>query len=131
MLFLLNQQVLDLDVPELTLRNRVPARAAELERLSPRAVMKLGQDMYFNLPDGARPDERASTVLACLIALKIEADAAVFVRPPRARSVDDVAIRFASLPITTLSFLESMQEAGQLTPRLINETVWEQAAAAS
>lgn len=131
MLFLLNQQVLDLDVAETTLRSFAGGRAAELERMSPRAVMSLGQDIYFNLPAGAEPDDKAKKILACLIAMKIEADAAVFVRPQHARSAQDVAIRFASLPITTLSFLESMQDARMLTPKLINDSVWSQAAEAA
>lgn len=127
MLFLLNEQVIDLDVPAQTLRERVGERADKLEKLTARAVMSLGQDMYFNLPNGKQPDEQARTVLACLVAMKIEADAALFVRPPNAQRPEDVAIRFATLPITTLSFLSMMQEVDMLTPRMINENVWEQA----
>ncbi len=128
MLFLLNEQVLDLGLPELTLRELVGARADKLGKLGPRAVMALGQDIYFNLPAGAQPDEKARTVLACLIAMTIEADAAVFVKAPRAVKPQQVAVRLATLPITTLSFLESMQAADMLSATLINQTVWEQAA---
>ena len=127
MLFLLNEQMIDLDIPAMTLRERVGDRAGKLENMSPRAVMALGQEMYFNLPSGKAPDEQARMVLACLIAMRIEADAALFVRPPNARRPQDVAIRFATLPITTLSFLNMMQEVNMLTPRLINENVWERA----
>lgn len=129
MLFLLNDEVLDLGSPEMRLRELMGVRAPELERLGPRAVTSLGQDIYFNLPDGAKPDMKARTTLACLIAITIEADAAVFVKPARAVNPQQVAVRMATLPITTLSFLESMQEANMLTARLINQTVWEQAAA--
>lgn len=128
MLFLLNEQVLDLGAPELRLRELMGARAAQMERLAPRAVTELGQDIYFNVPDGTAPDMKARTVLSCLIAMTIEADAAVFVKPPRAANPQQVAVRMATLPITTLSFLESMQEAGELTAKLINQTVWQQAA---
>lgn len=127
MLFLLNEQVVDLDVPELRLRELVGQRADKLERLGPRGVMALGQEIYFNLPDGVQPDEKARTVLSCLIAITIEADAAVFVKPPRATRPQHVAVRLATLQITTLSFLQSMQDAGMLTPRLINQTVWDRA----
>lgn len=127
LLFLLNEQVVDLDVPELRLRELVGQRADKLERLGPRGVMALGQEIYFNVPDGGQPDQKARTVLSCLIAITIEADAAVFVKPARATRPQHVAVRLATLPITTLSFLQSMQDAGMLTPRLINQTVWDQA----
>lgn len=127
-LFLLNNEVLDLEIPEITLAQTVGNQLSKFAALESRQVVELGQDMYFKCGVGQVPDERARKTLACLLALKTEADAAIFVRPAGAELVQHVAVRFAALPMTTLCFLQSMQEAGELTARMINENVWSQAA---
>jgi hypothetical protein len=128
-LFLLNEKVLDLGLPEVCLRTSAGADAPRLERLPASAVVLMGREMYFRAGPGI-PDGKARLILASLIALKSEADGALFVRGPEARRPQDVVARFVQLPITTMHYLESMQTAGSLTPAKINELVWRAASAA-
>lgn len=127
MLFLLNDTILDLGPPKLRLESLVGDRARTLERMSAHEVVQLGRQMFFEAGPGNMPDERSCMTLASLIALKSEADAALFQAPAGAKSAKDVLYRFVSMPITTIHYLAALQEAGTLTRNEINELVWQAA----
>ena len=127
MLFLLNDTVLDLGLPNLRLESLVGADAQRLQQLSGQEVVDLARRAFFDVGAGNMPDQRTSLTLASLIALRSQADAALFQRPYGARSPKDVLYRFVSMPLTTIHYLAALQQAGTLTRAKINETVWEAA----
>jgi hypothetical protein len=127
MLFLLNDRVLDLGAPGETLQRLAGEQA--LQRLSGLKSLAETKHCVFQAggADRLKDDERLR--LSCLLAITTEANAAVFVVLPGASSAAQVASRLAKVGLTTLAWLDEMQNGGKLTPALINANVWAQAAA--
>ncbi|MEZ5939517.1 MAG: hypothetical protein R3C52_15060 [Hyphomonadaceae bacterium] len=121
----MNDRVLDIGIPEQKLVETVgvPAAAKQM-RLTGAEVVNIGRELFFQLGRGIMPDAKAATALACLIAIKSEADGALFVVPPKARKPADVGCKFVAMPLTTLYYLNSLQAAGTLTPEDVNQAVW-------
>ncbi len=122
MLFLLNDRVLDLGEPAETLLRLGTADPARLPRTS--QIVAMGQDAAFasaNFSQG-HPDMMLS--IAAMIALTSEANCALFVAPPGARSARQVGVQFAFAPLTTMAFLKDAESKGALTPAMINAHVW-------
>lgn len=125
MLFLLNDQVLDLGDPQTCLDGSIGALSrVRPERLTPARAALLGQAIYFGCPPGTRPTTGARLALASLLALRTDANAAVFVRPDGARTEADVQYRLALVDLPVLAHLFVLQVGGVLDPRLVNESVW-------
>jgi hypothetical protein len=129
MLFLLNEDLIDLGDPCETLRACGAGevrRAPSLGRLTAH-----GPDVAFAAQglSGAHPDVRRA--LAALFALTGRLNCALFVAPPEARSAREVAVRYALAPITTMAFLYSALQSGRLSAALINHHVWSLASEAS
>ncbi|MES1199384.1 MAG: hypothetical protein ABUS48_05315 [Pseudomonadota bacterium] len=121
MLILLNQEVIDVGDPPTTLEalGLPDARPITLAKL-----VALGQDAAFAAGgmENAHPGIRQT--LAAFMGLTGDANCALFLCPPRARSPRDVAVRLGYAPITTMVFLLSAQQSGRLNAALINAQVW-------
>lgn len=129
MLFLLNDEVLDIGDPVTRIGSFQDLLAGrDPFRMTRRQVVALGQQAYFQTPAGERPPRRIREMLAHLAVLRIEADAALFVRPANAARPADVAWRFVTAPITVLSHLHRMQVLGPLGADYVNDAVWRHAA---
>ena len=122
MLFLLNQELMDLGDPVETLLASGAADAMNVPSLA--KLVTLGQDAAYagNGMEGAHPGIRRT--LAAMLAMSGQVNCAMFLCPPQARSPREVAVRLGVAPITTLAFLLSAQDAGRLSAALINEQVW-------
>ncbi|MEJ0060470.1 MAG: hypothetical protein WDM79_13250 [Terricaulis sp.] len=122
MLILLNQEVIDVGDPMESLRAcgvtdmRAPPSIAK--------IVSLGQDAAFAAGSLENAHVGIRRTLACFLGLSGEANCALFLCPPKARSPRDVAVRLAFAPLTTLVFLLSAQEGGNLNSGLINQQVW-------
>jgi len=122
MLFLLNDRVLDLGEPVETLRRLGAADPARLPQ--PSAIVAMGQDAAFASANFAHGHPDLALSIAAMIALTSEANCALFVAPPRARSARQVGVQFAFAPLTTMAFLCDAQTRGALTAAMINTHVW-------
>lgn len=121
MLFLLNDTVLDLGLPGETF-----ARAGGGQPTAARLGhgVRAGQEALFAAGSFAHAHADLAFAIAAEIALSSEANAALFVRPPTARSVNDVAVRLASVPLTTLARLMGHQTRYGADPAFANAQVW-------
>ena len=126
MLFLLNDTVLDLGVAADTLA-RVGGPDVARARLG--AAVKAGQEAIFAAGGFAVVHPDVALRIAAEIAVASEANAALFVRPERARSMAQVAVRLASAPLMTMVALQQRQERSGPDPAFVNAHVWNLAAA--
>ncbi len=126
MLFLLNDTVLDLGVPADTLV-RVGGPTAFRAKLG--AGVKAGQEAIFAAGSFSQVHGDVALRVAAEIAVTSEANAALFVRPDRARNPAQVAVRLVSAPLTTLVVIQAHQVRVGPDPAFINENVWNLAAA--
>lgn len=128
MLFLLNDRVLDVteEVERIRAELSVTRRAPSLFK-----AVSLGQQVIFAGHSFAEVHPSASDRVAALIAMASDANAALFVRPEAARGPEDVAVRLAAAPLTTLTRLEQYQREGAMTAALANAHVWRLASGAS
>lgn len=125
MLFLLNDAVLDLGVPADTL-TRVGGPSAFKARLG--AGVRAGQEAIFAAGSFHDVHIDIAMKVAAEIAVTCEANAALFVRPERARSPAQVAVRLVSAPLTTLVAIQQHQARVGADPVFINDRVWNLAA---
>lgn len=122
MLFLLNDRVLDLGDPAETL---LALGAGDPARLpSTRAIIEIGQDAAVATQGFSIGHADVGRGVACLVALAIQANCALFVAPERVRSARQVGVQFAYAPLTTLAFLAGVQRGGRVSPALVNAHVW-------
>lgn len=127
MLFLMNDTVIDIGDPENTLIDTVGVVGLRYDTLKAKDIVQMAQQVWFK----ARRHEPGLDVqkaIAALVALKIEADAALIVVPLGARGPEDVQTRFASAPIPLMARMYAMQGAGSLSARVVSESVWQAAA---
>ena len=94
-----------------------------------RAVSAPGQEAIFTAGSFSRMHIDVALRVAAEIAAASDANAALFVRPDRARSAAQVAVRLVSAPLTTLVTIQQRQARVGADPAWINENVWNLAAA--
>ncbi len=129
MLFLLNQEVLDIGDPIETL---VAGGIADVMHLpSIPKLVSLGQDAAFAAQGMEHAHVGIRRTLAAMLSMSGQVNCALFLPPAQARSARDVAVRLGVAPITTLAFLFTAQESGVLTAALINHHVWRVAGGAA
>ena len=122
MLFLLNEQVLDIGVPHETLEAcgvKLPARLQGVAE-----AVAAGQEAAFAGNGLTQAHENVRLTVAARLGLTGRVNCALFLCPPKARSPREVAVRLGYAPITTLAYLAKQQDAGRLSPGLINREVW-------
>ena len=127
MLFLLNQEVIDLGDPVETLRASGVADIMHLPSVA--KLVQLGQDAAFAANGIEHAHEGIRRTLAAMLAMSGQANCALFLCPPKARSAREVAVRLGQAPLTTMAFLLSAQESGRLSATTINQHVWRVAGA--
>ncbi len=128
MLFLMNDRVLDIGEPDLCLIDIVGSAGLAHDRVSAQDVVEIARQMWFRAGPGREPAQKVRLAIAALVAMKLEADAAMFVVPREARGPRDVLVKFASAPLTVLAHLQAMQTAGTLPPHLVEDVFWKSAA---
>jgi hypothetical protein len=128
MLFLLNDTVLDLGLPA-EMFARVGGGTPVKARMD--HAISAGQEALFSAGafQSAHPD--VVFAIAAEIALCSEANAALFVAPPRVRKPAEVAVRLASAPLTTLARIQAYQKRFGPDPAFVNQQVWNLAGAAA
>jgi hypothetical protein len=126
MLYLFNDVVFELgDVTELLVDGVIPLTLFELEELTTADLTLLVRDAIFHDPDFQRnKPEHARHLAAMLVHRAPEANALLAVRYPDATGPEGVGVGYASAPLTTLSYLWSLQSEGALTANVINDEVW-------
>lgn len=120
MLFLFNDRILDLGAPEVIAG---PVRVSPQRALA--AAVQAGREAIFAAGDVAGLHVDLLRTLAARIAVASDANAALFICPPRAKAPEQVGVRLAETPLTTLAFLLQRQGVRvALDPALVNQTVW-------
>lgn len=88
------------------------------------------QTAFVEQPELQKTDPVKAAALAYLIASKSGANAAMFVpQSSKVKHPHQVAFRLATVGITVLGTLNSLQEQGRLNSHVINEGVWKKMAA--
>lgn len=128
MLFLLNDEVLDLGDPETCLIDTLGVIGLRHDRLTPLDAVEMGQELYFRLGRGKDPVRNVRLAIAAMVALKLEADAAMFIVPASARSYHEVKVRFTIASSELLSNMHAIQSAKGSLPKMMAESLWRQAA---
>lgn len=120
-MFLLNDTVLDLGLPGDTF-----ARAGGGSPVAARLghAIRAGQEAMFAAGAFTRAHPNVAFSVAAEIALASEANAALFVIPGRIRKPEEVAVRLASAPLTTLARILAHQNRVGPDPAFVNEQVW-------
>ncbi|MBL8560044.1 MAG: hypothetical protein JNM47_15070 [Hyphomonadaceae bacterium] len=121
MLFLLNDTVLDLGLPGETFA-RAGGGSPASARLS--HAIRAGQEALFAAGAFTRAHPDVAFAVAAEIALASEANAALFVIPGRIRRPEEVAVRLASAPLTTLARILVHQSRVGPDPAFVNQQVW-------
>lgn len=122
MIVLLNQEIIDVGDPAETLTQY---GVADLRMPTIAKVVALGQDAAYAAKGLENAHRDIRRTLAALLASSGEVNCALFLAPAAARSPREVAVRVGYAPILTLAYLLSAQQAGKLTPALINKHVWQ------
>ncbi|MDZ4777697.1 MAG: hypothetical protein SGJ23_13030 [Alphaproteobacteria bacterium] len=121
MLFLLNDTVLDLGLPGDTFA-RAGGGSPTTARLG--HAIRAGQEALFAAGAFTRAHPDIAFAVAAEIALASEANAALFVIPGRIRKAEEVAVRLASAPLTTLVRIQAHQSRVGPDPAFVNQQVW-------
>lgn len=126
MLFLFNDVVFDLgDLTTLLRDGTLPLPPAQFETLQPAHLTALVREAVFVDPNIARNKFEQCQHLCALIAYRAPgANALLAVRYEQATGPEDVGLRFANVPITTLAYLWKRQNENALTAHEINGEVW-------
>lgn len=129
MLFLMNDQVLDIGDPLTTVRENL-SQLTEIpfQRIDAKATITLAQALFFHCPADKKPMPGALRALAGLITDHTEANAALFVCPPNASGPQQVQIRLAEVQLPVMANLFQLQKRQPLSPTLVNNSVWASAA---
>jgi hypothetical protein len=128
MLFLFNDVVFELgNLYELLQDGEIPLAQSEFQNLTPENLCDFVREGIFIDENIAKNKPDKIIYLCALIAFRSPgANALLALANPGAQGPQDVGIRFANVPITTLSFLWKQQKEGVLTAQDINGEVWEQ-----
>jgi hypothetical protein len=128
MFFLLNDRVLTIaGGPEIVTRAGLPAHA--VTRFSTPEVILAIQTAIMGNPAFALTNPTEAAALTWLLASRTQANAGLFIGPAKCRKPQDVGFRLASVSLTTLGTLKSMQDQGKLNPAIVNASVWQSVAA--
>jgi hypothetical protein len=120
MLFLFNDRLLNLGA--------VPGATTSGALLN---AVRAGREAMFAAGDTGHLHGEVIRDIACQIAAASPANAALIVRPPKAKRPDDVGVRLAEVSLPTLAFLAARANAEGVLPALmVNQHVWMVAAAA-
>jgi len=126
MLFLLNETVFDIDTVALA----PPVSATRFAKLSLRFVGQLGAEIFAKDPVLHLSSPERAARLAALIAAKAPAiNAALFVPIARDGSIDQVAVRYATISIEVMSLLYGRQQDGVRNNLEADRQVWHRLAA--
>ena len=124
--FLLNDALLHIDPA----RMASPLDARRFEAVSFSYVLQLGRELFSEEPLLHQTQPERARRLAWLLAGKQpELNAALFVAPRRGCKLDEVTVRFCSLPVETIAQLHSKSEAGLLDAMAADREVWRRLAA--
>lgn len=130
MLFLFNDRVLMLTGnADAVINAGIPATAVARYTLND-SILAV-QTAIMEMPNLASEAPQKAAALAWLIASRSDANAILFIAPPKCRRPQEVGFRLATVSLTTLGSLKAQQDAGRLTPGIINTSVWQSAAAQS
>lgn len=126
MLFLFNDVVFDLgDLTTLLRDGSIPLPVSQFETLQPAHLTALLREAVFVDPEIARNKFEQCQHLCALISYRAPgANALLAVRYENAEGPEDVGLRFANVPITTLAYLWKRQNENELTANEINDEVW-------
>lgn len=128
MLFLFNDRVLTLTGnADAVINAGIPASAVARYTLND-SILAV-QTAIMEMPNLATDVPQKAAALAWLIASRSDANAALFIAPPKCRRPQEVGFRLATVALTTLGSLKGQQDAGRLTSGLINASVWQSVAA--
>ncbi|MCA3691757.1 MULTISPECIES: hypothetical protein [Aquidulcibacter] len=128
MLFLFNDRVLMLTGnADAVINAGIPATAVARYTLND-SILAV-QTAIMEMPNLASEAPQKAAALAWLIASRSDANAILFIAPPKCRRPQEVGFRLATVSLTTLGSLKAQQDAGRLTPGIINTSVWQSAAA--
>jgi hypothetical protein len=127
-LFLFNDRVLTIaGGPELVTGAGMPAHVVTSFKLNDCIIA--AQTAIMARPNLAHDDPAKATALAWLIASRSQANAVMFVAPPKCKSHQQVGFRLAAVALTTLGNLKALQEQGKLSAPIVNASVWQAQAA--
>lgn len=126
MLFLFNDVVFDLgDLSTLLQDGTLPLPVSQFETIQPAHLTALIREAVFVDPEIARNKFDQCQHLCALIAFRAPgANALLAVRYENAQGPEDVGLRFANVPITTLAYLWKRQNENALSAHDINDEVW-------
>lgn len=128
MLFLFNDRVLTLTGnADVVINAGIPAAAVARYNLND-SILAV-QTAIMEMPNLASEAPHKAAALAWLIASRSDANAVLFIAPPKCKRPQEVGFRLATVSLTTLGSLKAQQDAGRLTSGIINTSVWQSAAA--
>lgn len=128
MLFLFNDRVLTITGnADLAINAGIPAAAVARYTLND-SILAV-QTAIMEIPNLAAESPQKATALAWLIASRSNANAILFIAPPKCKRPQEVGFRLATVSLTTLGSLKGQQDAGRLTSAIINTSVWQSVAA--
>lgn len=128
MLFLFNDRVLMITGnADVVINAGIPAAAVARYTLND-SILAV-QTAIMELPNLAVEAPQKAAALAWLIASRSDANAILFIAPPKCKRPQEVGFRLATVSLTTLGSLKAQQDAGRLTSGIINTSVWQSVAA--
>jgi hypothetical protein len=126
MIFLMNDQVLDVDMRQLA----PPLAAGRFRALSLPFVMTLGRELFAERPLVHRDEpERAKRLAALIVCKAPQVNAARFQAPRAGCRPDEVETQLAEVGLEVLASLQVRQDAAALTPVIADSEVWRRMAA--
>ncbi len=126
MLFLLNETVFNIDTVALA----PPVSTTRFAKLSLRFVGQLGAEIFAKDPVlHLSSPERAARLAALIVAKAPAINAALFVPIARDCSIDQVAVRYATISIEVMSLLYGRQQDGVRNNLEADRQVWHRLAA--
>ncbi|OYU78537.1 MAG: hypothetical protein CFE32_01130 [Alphaproteobacteria bacterium PA3] len=128
MLFLFNDRVLMITGnADVVINAGIPAAAVARYTLND-SILAV-QTAIMEMPNLAVEAPQKAAALAWLIASRSDANAILFIAPPKCKRPQEVGFRLATVSLTTLGSLKAQQDAGRLTSGIINTSVWQSVAA--
>jgi hypothetical protein len=124
MLFLFNDRILTLSGnSDVVAKAGIPA--ASVARFTLIDSILAVQTAIMEIPNLAAEAPEKAAALAWLISSRSDANAILFIAPPKCKRPQEVGFRLATVSLTTLGSLKAQQDAGRLTSAIINTSVWQ------
>lgn len=128
MLFLFNDRILTLTGnADVAINAGIPASAVAHFKLND-CILAV-QTAIMDMPNLVAEAPQKAAALAWLIASRSDANAILFIAPPKCKRPQEVGFRLATVALTTLGGLKAQQDSGRLTSGIINTSVWQSAVA--